>query len=132
MQFLLDTNMLSDLARHPEGLVAHRVAHVGVAQVRTSIIVASELRFGLAKGVRRRLAEQVEALLRTIAVAPFEEPADVVYGDIRARLARAGQPIGSNDMFIAAHAIALGCTLVTANLREFSRVEGLVCENWLA
>lgn len=61
----------------------------------------------------------------------FEQPADVVYADLRTELQRAGTPIGANDMLIAAHALSLGLILVTANEREFSRVSGLRVENWL-
>jgi len=63
---------------------------------------------------------------------PFEEPADLIYADIRATLEKSGTPIGANDLFIAAHALALNATLVTGNEREFRRVPGLEVENWLA
>ena len=59
-------------------------------------------------------------------------PADAEYGAIRSRLEAAGQPIGGNDMFIAAHALAAGATIVTANVDEFSRISDLKVENWLA
>jgi tRNA(fMet)-specific endonuclease VapC len=132
MRYLLDTNILSDLVRHPQGLVAAHIARVGEDQIATSIIVAAELRFGAAKLGAARLAAQVETVLGPIMVLPFEPPADVAYGVIRARLERAGTPISANDLFIAAHAVALGLTLVTANEKEFTRVAGLRCENWLA
>jgi tRNA(fMet)-specific endonuclease VapC len=61
----------------------------------------------------------------------LEVPADAIYGRLRARLERDGQPIGGNDLLIAAQAIALGCTLVTDNEKEFIRVEGLARANWL-
>ncbi len=67
-----------------------------------------------------------------MAVLPFETPADVHYGDIRAKLETAGRPIGGNDLFIAAHARAIDATIVTANTSEFKRVRGLTVENWLA
>ena len=60
-----------------------------------------------------------------------EAPADATYGIIRSQVEKSGPPIGANDLFIAAHALTLGCTLVTANEREFARIEGLKCENWL-
>jgi tRNA(fMet)-specific endonuclease VapC len=64
-------------------------------------------------------------------VLPFEQPADVVYGALRARLEEIGQPIWANDLFVAAHALALHCTLVTDNEREFTRITALAVENWL-
>lgn len=82
------------------------------------------------KGSARLLAK-VESLLATIPVLPLEVPADAEYGGIRAELEVAGQPIGANDLLIAAHAYALGLTLVTDNTKEFSRIRGLAIENWL-
>lgn len=132
MRYLLDTNIISDLIRNPQGRVATRIRKVGEAQVATSIIVAAELRYGTAKKGSTRLTTQVEAVLDAIEVLPFEEPADRVYGALRARLEQKGHPIGGNDLLIAAQALSQGFTLVTANLREFIRVRGLRCENWLA
>src|SRR5437660_1165022 len=117
MAFLLDTNILSDLLRHPRGRLAHRIAEVGEAHVCTSIIVAAELRYGASKKGSPRLSAQLEQVLGAIDVLPLEHPADVVYGELRARLERTGRPIGANDMLIAAHALALGHTLVTDNRR---------------
>ncbi|HXE87080.1 MAG TPA: PIN domain-containing protein, partial [Hyphomicrobiaceae bacterium] len=64
-------------------------------------------------------------------VLPLQAPADAAYGVIRANLEKAGRPIAANDLLIAAHAISLGCTLVTDNERDFSRIRGLSAENWL-
>jgi tRNA(fMet)-specific endonuclease VapC len=131
MKYLLDTNMVSDLVRAPQGRVAEQVRAVGEARVCTSIVVAAELRYGAARKGSARLTEQVEAVLGALDVLPLDEPADATCGSIRAHLERAGQPIGANDLLIAAQAVALGCTLVTDNEREFTRVQGLACENWL-
>lgn len=130
-RYLLDTNILSDLMRNPHGHVADRIAQNGEQQVCTSIIVVAELRFGVAKTRSRRLAAQLAAILGGIAVLPFEAPADVTYSEVRTQLEQTGNPIGANDMLIAAQALSLGLTLVTANQREFSRVQGLTIENWL-
>jgi len=129
--YLLDTNIVSDLVRVPQGRAASRVRMVGDSAVCTSIIVAAELRYGAAKKGSARLTAQLEAVLLALPVLPFESPADATYGRLRAQLERAGQPIGGNDLLIAAHAMALGHTLVTDNEREFVRVTGLRCENWL-
>lgn len=131
MRYLLDTNIVSELIRNPQGRVTGHIRDVGEARVATSIIVAAELRYGAAKKGSPRLTAQVEAVLGAIEILPFEEPADAVYGVIRARLERKGQPMGGNDLLIAAHALSLGYTLITGNEREFARVDGLHCENWL-
>jgi tRNA(fMet)-specific endonuclease VapC len=131
MRYLLDTNIVSDLVRHPQGRVTEHISRVGEAQICTSIIVAAELRYGAAKRGSPRLAAQLDAVLGGLDVLPFEAPADVAYGVIRARLEQVGTPIGGNDLLLAAHAIALGCTIVTDNESEFARVDGLPRENWL-
>jgi tRNA(fMet)-specific endonuclease VapC len=130
-RFLLDTNILSDLVRNPQGRVADRIAEVGEAGVCTSIIVAAELRFGAAKKGSARLTGQLERILSAIDVQPFEAPADNAYALLRAELEAAGAPIGGNDMLIAAQALATDCTVVTDNEAEFRRVSGLRVENWL-
>jgi tRNA(fMet)-specific endonuclease VapC len=131
MRYLLDTNVVSDLIRNPQGRVAERIAKVGEAQVCTSIIVAAELRYGATKKGSPRLTTQLEAVLGALDVLPFETPADAAYGLIRTRLEQAGRPIGGNDLLIAAQAIALGYTIVTDNEGEFARIDGLPRENWL-
>jgi tRNA(fMet)-specific endonuclease VapC len=128
---MLDTNILSDLVRNPQGRVAARIAEVGEQAICTSIIVAAELRFGAAKKGSERLTLQLERILSAIDIQPFDAPADAAYADLRAQLETAGLPIGGNDMLIAAHALATDCSLVTDNEREFSRVPGLSVENWL-
>ena len=131
MRFLLDTNILSDLVRHPHGRIADRVKSVGEQQVCTSIIVAAELRYGAAKKGSLRLTRQLEAVLSALDVLALESPTDAAYGDLRARLEKAGKSIGANDLLIAAHALALGHTVVTDNECEFSRIDSLQVENWL-
>ncbi len=131
MHYLLDTNIVSDLVRNPQGRVTERIRELGDARVCTSIIVTAELRYGAAKKGSPRLAAQLEAVLDALEVLPFEAPADEFYGRLRARLEQAGRPIGSNDLLIAAQAVALGHTLVTDNEREFARIDGLPRENWL-
>ena len=93
MRYLLDTNIVSDLIRHPQGRVAQRIREVGEAQVCTSIIVAAELRYGATKKGSPRLTNQLEAVLAALDVLPFETPADNTYGELRVRLERMGQPI---------------------------------------
>jgi tRNA(fMet)-specific endonuclease VapC len=131
MRYLLDTNIVSDLVRNPQGRAAEHIHRVGEAQVCTSIIVAAELRYGAAKRGSPRLARQLQAVLGALDVLPFAAPADRAYGEIRTRLEQTGRPIGGNDLLIAAQAMALGCTIVTDNEAEFARIAGLIHENWL-
>jgi tRNA(fMet)-specific endonuclease VapC len=129
---MLDTNIVSDLVRSPTGRVFDRIAAINGEGVCISIITAAELRYGCAKKGSPRLQSQVDAILASIEILPFDVPADADYAGIRADLEAAGKPIGPNDLLIAAHAKAAGATLVTANRAEFERVAGLVVENWLA
>ncbi|GGF15745.1 ribonuclease VapC [Aliidongia dinghuensis] len=130
-RYLFDTNIVSDLVRHPQGRIADQIRKVGETRVCTSIIVASELQYGAAKKASPRLTAQLEAVLGSLDILPFEAPADRFYGMARARLEQLGRPIGGNDLLIAAQAMALGYTIVTDNVSEFTRIEGLACENWL-
>ena len=130
-RYMLDTNIISDLIRNPQGRAAKRLARVGEDAICTSIIVAAELRYGCAKIGSKRLLRAVEDLLGEISVLPFDVPADAEYGEIRSDLEAAGKPIGGNDLLIAAHACAIGAAIVTGNADEFKRVRGLKVENWL-
>ena len=130
MRFLLDTNIVSDLVRHPRGRIFDRISEVGEEDVCTSIVVAAELRYGATKKKSSRLTSQLEAVLGAIEVLALEAPVDATYGVIRAGL-EIGQPIGANDLLIAAHALALDLTVVTDNEREFLRIDDLRVENWL-
>ena len=131
-RYLLDTNNLSDLVLNPAGRIAQRIASVGEETVCTSLVVSAVIRFGAFKKGSKRLSSQLEAVLSALDILPLKEPIDERYARLRLALERAGTPIGGNEMLIAAHALALGLTLVTANEREFSRVPGLAVENWLS
>jgi tRNA(fMet)-specific endonuclease VapC len=131
MRYLLDTNIVSDIVRNPQGRVTQRIREVGEAQVCTSIIVAAELRYGAARRGSRRLSAQLEAVLGALDVLPFEAPADAAYGVLRARLEQFGRPIGGNDLLIAAQVVFLGYAIVTDNEREFACIDELSWENWL-
>ncbi|SFO31268.1 tRNA(fMet)-specific endonuclease VapC [Mesorhizobium sp. NFR06] len=131
MRFMLDTNIISDMIQNPAGKAAAAAAREGDAAVCTSIVVASELRYGCAKKGSAKLLRKVEELLAEIPVLPLDVPVDAEYGALRAELEGMGQTIGRNDLFIAAHACASGTTLVTANMAEFTRIRKLKVENWL-
>jgi tRNA(fMet)-specific endonuclease VapC len=122
--FLLNTNILSDLIRHPRGTVAAQIAAAGEDTVCTSIVVAAELRFGAAQSGSAELVSRVDRILSALEILPLEVPADRRYGEIHARLTRRGALMGPNDLLIAAHALSLGLTVVTANAGKFSRVSG--------
>ena len=128
---LLDTNIISALMRDGSGRLWQRAKAAGADAYCTSAIVAAELRFGAARVASHRIRAEVEEILQRLPVLPFEVPADRQYAAIRTHLEQSGTPIGPNDLFIAAHALTLDLTLVTANIREFSRVPGLKLENWL-
>ena len=132
--YLLDSNVLSDIMRNPHGSasqVFRRKEADPTSRLLTSIIVACEMHYGVAKKGSIPLARRVEQALATVEVASLSAGAQDAYATLRADLERRGQLIGQNDMLIAAHALALDAILVTDNVREFKRVKGLRVENWL-
>ena len=131
LAYLLDTNILSDLVRNPQGVVAKRIARAGENTVCTNVIVAAELRYGAIKSDSATLAERIGLILSALEILPLETPADYQYASLRHHLTRQGTPVGPNDLLIAAHALANDLTVVTANVGEFSRIPGLKVENWL-
>lgn len=128
--YLLDTNIISELIKNPRGVIFSQIQNVGEATVCTSIIVACELKFGARKKNSQKLIQKVEVILDSIEILPLTHPVEQYYAEIRTYLEQQGQPIGGNDLLIAAHALSLGLTLVTANVREFSRISHLKVENW--
>lgn len=128
--YLLDTNILSDLVRNPRGPVAQHIARVGSEQICTNVIVACELRFGARKSGSTQLAARVEQLLSYISVHALDPWVDQTYAQLRWSLEQQGQPIGPNDLLIAADALTHRRTLVTDNMREFARIPELAIENW--
>jgi len=129
---MLDTSILSDLIRNPRGVLVERLRATEPNAVCTSIVVACELRFGARRKGSQLVTQRVDDLLNTLAVLPLDQPVDEHFADIRATLERAGTPIGSHELFIAAHARSRDLTLVTQNGREFARVPELRVEDWLA
>lgn len=130
-RYLLDTNILSALVRAPFGPLREAIARVGEQNVYTSVIVASELRFGAVKKGSERLSRQVDMVLNAIPIASLAVPVDRIYAELRQALEAAGTPIGANDLLIASHAVGDESVLVTGNVGEFSRVPRLLTENWL-
>lgn len=130
-RYLLDTNIVSDLMRSSASRALRRLEQVGEDSVYISVIVAGELRFGVAKKRSERLRVDVEETLSRLTLAPLQPPVADRYADLRADLERRGTPIGANDLWIAAQALQDGSVLVTDNIREFGRVPDLEVENWL-
>lgn len=130
-RYLLDTNILIYVlsGRYPQ-LRSH-VDRLAPGRAATSVVVCGELHYGIARSARREDALlRLGALLELVPELPLPSNAAEHYGDIRAELATRGTPTGANDLWIAAHARAAGLTLVTNNVREFERVNGLKLENW--
>lgn len=132
MKFLLDTDTFSEMARSRTPTLAERRERHPVADLAVSAITVGEIRFGLAAAtLPASLSQRIEALLADIVCLPVDAAVSARYATLRAHLRQAGTPIGPNDHWIAAHALAADLTLVTGNVREFGRVPGLRVENWL-
>lgn len=131
-RYLLDTDIVSDLIRNPQGKVARKIKAVGESRICTSVIVACELKFGALKRGSEALESRLRTVLDLLEVLPFEASADDCYALIRCQLERAGTPVGGNDLLVAAHAMSLGLTVVTNNSAEFGRIQNLQSANWLA
>lgn len=132
MAYMLDSNICVYLLA---GRDAEKRANIMARQpdepVLLSAIVVAELRFGAAKSQWRKVNEtMLDKFLLDFHIQPFDAAAASCYGELRAGLESKGRPIGPLDILIAAHAVSLGATLVTHNMREFSRVPGLRLEDW--
>lgn len=132
MTYLLDTNICIYIMRQHPRQVFERFRALGVGRVGISSISVAELSYGVAKSPRAaQNARALDEFLYPLTVHAFDKPAAHAYGQLRASLERQGTPIGANDLFIAAHALSLGATLVTNNLSEFSRIPDLKLEQWV-
>jgi tRNA(fMet)-specific endonuclease VapC len=129
-RFLLDTNIISDVFKNPEGRAVAGLRAYRTEEIGTSLIVAGEIRYGLVKNRNMRGLERLEMFLGAITVWPLESAVDEAYAEFRHAAARSGVGIGANDLWIAAHAAVLSATLVT-NDRAFGDIPGLTVENWL-
>nr|WP_289852345.1 PIN domain-containing protein [Mesorhizobium liriopis] len=126
----MDTNIISDIARNSAGFAAQRFAEEPRELLYTSVVVSAEVLFGLVNGTSADTHRKMTAVLQGLRVVGMEPPVAEVYASVRAGLKKAGRELGPNDMFIAAHALVLNATLVTAD-RAFRHVPGLRIENWL-
>jgi tRNA(fMet)-specific endonuclease VapC len=132
MRYLLDTNIVI-AAMKGRAVVVARLETTPLVDVILSAVVLGELEFGAEKSAQtERNRVRIAELAERLPFAAVDAETSRRYGEVRAYLERHGMPIGANDTWIAAQALALGATLVTDNVGEFSRVPGLTVENWLA
>jgi tRNA(fMet)-specific endonuclease VapC len=130
IRYLLDTNIVSFHIRQSSAALSRRLRRTKASQVGLSVVTEMEIRHGLARNPQLRIAPLVEAFLEGMTILPLDKEAARVYGRIRAKLERRGTPIGPLDLMIAAHAIAVRATLVTNDVGEFGRVQGLRVVDW--
>ena len=133
VRYLLDTNICIYIAKGQPLAVRHRFEKHAIQELAMSTITVGELCFGAEKShARSRALATIDQLVQMIQPCALPMEAAVHYGHIRATLQQLGQPIGNNDLWLAAHALAEGWTLVTNNTREFDRVPGLLVDDWSA
>lgn len=132
-QYLLDTNICIYIRQERPEAVLRRFRKLRQGEAVLSVITYGELLYGAAKSKQRVEAlDRLRELLHWLPALPLPEAAAEAYGTIRAELASKGEMIGNNDLWIAAHAMATGLTLVTNNEKEFRRVPRLKTQNWAA
>jgi tRNA(fMet)-specific endonuclease VapC len=130
MTFMLDTNTCIYALRRHTGVLDRLLAE-SRADVVLSVVTEAELRAGAAKSASpTRTLRSLESFLDPFTILEFASADAIAYAQVRAKLERAGTPIGTIDTLIAGHAVARELTLVTSNEREFRRVAGLRVENW--
>jgi tRNA(fMet)-specific endonuclease VapC len=131
VRILLDTDICIYAINRKRPEILARVREYPIGEVGISSVTYAELRFGVENSIRvEQNMDRLERFLLPLEIVPFDSEAGRQYGRVRTELKRAGCPIGSNDLLIAAHALALDVALVTTNLREFSRISGLRFEQW--
>lgn len=133
MKFMLDTNTCIYIIKQKPPKVLNHFKAYSVGEIGISSITLAELRFGVEKSQHiQKNQEALDAFILPLEIADFYEKAAKVYGEIRAALEKTGNPIGSMDMLIGAHALSLGLTLVTNNVREFRKIKHLKVIDWTA
>ena len=132
LRYLLDTNICIYLAKHKPISVMHKFEQLSVGEVGMSTITFGELVYGAQKSDHpKKTLQLLQDITSLIPVLPISIETGTHYGEIRSKLEKQGKPIGNNDLWIAAHALDLNLTLVTNNIKEFSRVTHLKLENWV-
>lgn len=131
MKIVLDSGICIYSINQKRPEILSRVKDYDIGEVGISSITHAELRFGVENSARvKENLDRLERFLLPLEIVPFDAEAGRHYGRIRSELKRLGCPVGSNDLLIAAHALALDATLVSNNVREFSRIGGLRLEQW--
>lgn len=130
MIYLLDTDICIYVINARPAKVLARFRQERMGGIGISSVTAAELAYGVTKSGSERNRRALEMFLAPLEILPFDASAIWKYGELRTELERRGQPIGTLDTMIAAHALALNTVMVTNNIREFSRVSGLRVENW--
>jgi tRNA(fMet)-specific endonuclease VapC len=128
--YMLDTDTVS-FALRGHGQVGTRIVDHAPSELCISAITVAELRYGADHRKSTKLHRLIDTFVETVLVAPFDESCAVAFGKLATKLVAKNRPIGSYDTLIAAHAVALGVTLVTNNEKHFSQVDGLKIENWV-
>ena len=132
MKLMLDTNICIYIMKQQPVAVLKRFVEYQIGDIGISSITLSELRYGVAKSTHQeKNSKALDEFITPLEVVSFDEEAAHAYGEIRATLEKAGTPIGSMDMLIAAHAVSLGISLVTNNTREFARITSLNVIDWI-
>jgi tRNA(fMet)-specific endonuclease VapC len=133
MRFMLDTDTCIALIKRKPGPILRRLTALAPGEAGISAVTLAELRYGVAKSAQReKNGQALDEFLLPLEIAEFDEPAADTYGAVRAGLESAGTPIGPLDALIGAHALSLGAALVTHNVREFRRIQGLIVVDWLS
>lgn len=131
MKYLLDTDICIYIINNRPAHVRKKFDEHAPGDIGLSSVTVSELAFGVTKSGSARNRAALEAFLLALEVKDYGIDAAWHYGDLRTHLEKAGTPVGPLDLMIAAHAVALGATLVSNNTREFKRIRGLKVENWI-
>jgi len=131
MKFMLDTNICIYLIKQKSPKIIEHIKRCKPGEIGISSITLAELQYGVAKSFHRKQNQiALQEFLIPIEIVSFDEKAATLYGKIRAQLEKSGTPIGSMDLLIGTHALSLGVTLVTNNIREFKRIKGLRVVDW--
>ena len=132
LNYLVDTDVFSLMVKGQDASINTRLQTLAKGEAMLSVITAGEFYYGVARAPVSKLRDQrAQRLLDFFGLLPLDAEVAASYGTVRADLRRAGTPIGPNDLWLAAQALAHGLTMVTRNTREFQRVSGLKVEDWL-
>ena len=129
--YLLDANIISDVAHNPSGRVARKLGEIDPDTVVSSVIVAAEVWFGIENNPSFKSRARTESFMETVKIVGMGPEVARIYGRVRAELKRVGRTLGANDMLIAAHALSLDAVLVTNDDKAFAQFPGLKVQNWL-